>query len=115
MTTFLILVPLAIAWIAVMGWILVQMQEHPGTHCAPRPVNGRNLGTMPRLTTPDRPPWHTMPHPVLLLEPLPDSGHYPAEEFTDLPVVPGFMRPEYGQACVLRVDEAQRLAGVMLP
>lgn len=29
-----------------------------------RPVNGRSLGTLPRLTTPDHPPWHTAAQPV---------------------------------------------------
>jgi hypothetical protein len=30
-----------------------------------RPVNGRSLGTMPRIATPDHPPWVTAAMPVL--------------------------------------------------
>jgi hypothetical protein len=86
MTTALILVPLAAAWLTVMGWTLAPLQHH-GTR---RTVNGVNRGTQPRISRPG--PWHTAPMPVLPFEPEPDSGHYPAEEFTDLPVVPGFMR-----------------------
>lgn len=38
----------------------------------PRPVNGRSLGTLPRLTTPDRPPWHTAAFPVYGEAPVAD-------------------------------------------
>ena len=80
------------------------VQPHAGRH-----VNGRNLGDQPRHDQrPGRQPWLTAGQPVLAPEPAPETDRYPAEEFLDLPVVPGFMRmPVYGQA---PQSEVERLA-----
>lgn len=93
MTAALTVAGLFAALAALVAWVLCQLDEHPGTHQAPRPVNGRLIGDQPRADQrPGKQPWLTEPLPKLPPEPAPEQDRYPAEEFLDLPVVPGFMR-----------------------
>jgi len=52
---------------------------------------------------PNKQPWLTAAQPVLPPETAPETDRYPAEEFLDLPVVPGFMRGDYGVRSVADV------------
>jgi hypothetical protein len=113
MTTTLILAPLAVAWIAVMGWTLAPLQHH-GTR---RTVNGVNRGTQPRVSRPG--PWHTAPMPVLPFEPEPETPRRPAETSADPVPLARPYAPEvvYGEVPVQRMlaQEAARLTAVYLP
>lgn len=80
-----------------------------------RPVNGRNLGTLPRL---DRQgPFTVVDMPAIPApdEPGPAWGD-PGDGLDPAPPVLGFARSlVYGEACVLDVAEAERLKGLMIP
>lgn len=77
------------------------VEPHKGKHVASYPRQGKQ-------------PWHTEPMPKLPPEPAPGQDRYPAEEFLDLPVVPGFMR-QRGDWGTMPQLEAERLAEAYLP
>lgn len=124
MSAALTAAPLIAALAALVAWVLVQLDEHHGTHQA-RPVNGRNLGTLPRIATPDHPPWRTAGQPVLTLtdaEIAALTPHRAAETSADLvPLARPYAPPAvYGEVPVQRMlaqqaAQAERLAGAYLP
>ena len=105
--------------IPVILWVIWPLlPAGPGRHIGRERINcgGRLVPDQPRQ---GKQPWKTAAQPVLPPEPAPEQDRYPAEEFLDLPVVPGFMRQrgDWGTMPAERIiaAEGERLASVMRP